>query len=141
MIQKIKSGQPYKNSTKVSSATVTGQYAAFPAGFDAQNVANRNNLTYGNRNLPLLVSASGLSQSFYIPDGDHSLVVTASSWGSAALEVSFDNITFMPAENSNSPIVFVSNKSIIISGNLFYRLNVSSYTDTITVNSRIADKV
>ncbi len=140
MIQKIKSGQPYKNSTKVSSATPTGQYAAFPVEFGAQNISDKDNLIHGNKNLPLLVSSSGNSQSFYVPEGDHSLVITASSWGSAALQVSFDNITFMAAEDGAGAITFTANKSIVISGNLFYRLNVSSYSAQITVNCRVSEK-
>ena len=140
MIQRIRPGQPFKNSTKVSSATVPGQYAAFPAEFDAQSVANRNNLIHGNRNLPLVVSASGNSQSFYVPGGDQNLSFTASSWGSAALEVSFDNVTFMPAFVNGSALTLTANRSVVVPGNMFYRLNVGTYTNPITINARIADR-
>ena len=64
-------------------------------------------------------------------DGDSVLILTSNTWGSASIEISVDNVTFVPLESSSGPIVVTSNKGIFIYGGVFYRLNVSSWSANI----------
>ena len=92
-------------------------------------------------NLPLTISASGVSSGFSLPSGDHWLVIKASGWGSATLQVSPDNTagSFEDArDSSGTAITITANWQYPVAGGLFYRLNVTSYSQPIVITARRA---
>jgi hypothetical protein len=90
--------------------------------------------------IPLVISATGNSANWYLPEGDHSLFFTASSWGSATLQVSPNGNDYVSAEDSEGAITLTANKAIRVTGGCFYRLNVTSAPASITVQARPADR-
>lgn len=76
---------------------------------------------------------SGFSNSIFADDAS-CLIITAAGWGSATVQVSGDNINWVNLENSNGVVTVTSNKGLQVYGGLFYRINVTSYTNPITMS-------
>jgi hypothetical protein len=94
-------------------------------------------------NIPLVISASGVSSGFSLPTGEHWLVIKASGWGSVTLQVSPDNSagSYEDAKDSSgNAITITGNWNFPVAGGMFYRLNVTSYSQPITVNARRATR-
>ena len=90
------------------------------------------------QNLPLTISASGNSAGFRLSMGDHWLVIKSTGWGSATLQVSpsdaagsYENVK----DASGNTIVITGNWQFPVQGGVFYRLNVTSYSQPITVTA------
>jgi hypothetical protein len=83
----------------------------------------------------LVVNSSGNSQSLLIPPGRYSLSVSAAGWGSANLQSSVDNSTFFNVTfpESGNDVSFTKNTILEVNGGLYFRLNISVYTNPITV--------
>ncbi len=90
--------------------------------------------------IPLVISATGNSAAWYLPEGDHTLFFTASSWGSAALQVSPNGTDYVPARDAAGAISLTASTAIRVTGGCFYRLNVSTLPASITVQARPADR-
>lgn len=83
----------------------------------------------------IVTSGTGYSSALELDAGEWNLDITASSWGAATLETSIDGTTYGPAENASGAISLSSNKTLVVYGNRFYRLNVSSHASAITMKA------
>jgi hypothetical protein len=90
--------------------------------------------------LPLTVSSSGNSASWYLPEGDHTLFFSAAGWGIAALQVSPDDSNWFAARDSAGEVSLTANIALRVSGGNYYRLNVSTYTNPILIKARPSDR-
>lgn len=89
-------------------------------------------------NIPLTISASGVSTGFYLPIGEHWLTIKADGWGSATLQHSLNDLSGTyenVKDSSGNNIVITANWNYPVAGGTFYRLNVTAYTNPITVNA------
>ena len=80
------------------------------------------------------VSSATQSDFIFLEPGEWVLMVTAGGWGAAALQIG-DGATFMNAQDSSGDISFSANKSIVVAGGMCYRLNVTSYSQPITLSA------
>lgn len=78
-------------------------------------------------------STSGYSEPVFADDAS-CLIITSAGWGSATVQVSGDNINWVDLENSNGVVVVTSNKGLQVYGGLFYRINITVYTNPVTIS-------
>lgn len=84
-------------------------------------------------------TGTGASSAIDLPNGNWSLSVKASSWGSAALEHDAGDSVWdatKPSEDGDA-IVFTGNRVLVVRGGMQYRLNVSSHAAAITMTARL----
>lgn len=93
----------------------------------------------------IVASGDGATEDviFLSSGGRHALVCTCSAWSSssASLETSGDGSIWFPARQGVSgdrvDIVFTADDAYDVPGNMYYRLNVSSYSAAITLSSNL----
>jgi hypothetical protein len=86
--------------------------------------------------LPLTITASGASAGFRLPWGEPWLFISSTGWGSATLQVSRDNSpgSYRNARDaSGNAVTFTSDWASPVAGGVWYRLNVTAYSQPITV--------
>lgn len=64
---------------------------------------------------------------------DWTLSVFSSSWGDADLQVSSDGTNWGDALDASGVVNFTANKSVIVPGNMYYRLDVNTHAAVITL--------
>lgn len=85
-------------------------------------------------------TATGGSSSLLLPSGsDWVLSITSSTWGDADLQGSVDGTTFIDVEDklvSGSVVNLSANKLVRVSGGMYYRLDVNTYSADITIKAK-----
>ena len=80
------------------------------------------------------VSSATQSDFIFLEPGEWALMATANAWGSATLQVG-DGSKFANAQDSAGDVTFTTDKTVIVAGGMCYRLNVTSYSQPITLSA------
>ena len=85
----------------------------------------------------ITTTGTGASDSIFIEEKENGLPWTlsafSSSWGDADLQISGDGTNWGDALDSSGVVNFTANKSVIVPGNMHYRLDVTTHTAAITL--------
>lgn len=87
-------------------------------------------------NTEITATATGATNSITLPDGIWNIFITSSSWGSANLQVSYDNSTWFNVQENSADVVFTSNSVKEINGGLLLRLDVGTYVANIILTAK-----
>ena len=81
------------------------------------------------------VSSATQSDFIFLEPGEWALMATADGWGATTLQVG-DGAKFANAKDgSGSDVTFSADKTVIVAGGMCYRLNVTSYSQPITLSA------
>ena len=80
------------------------------------------------------VSSATQSDFIFLDPGEWALMATASAWGQATLQVG-DGSKFANAQDGAGDVTFTADKTVIVAGGMCYRLNVTSYSQPITLSA------
>ena len=81
------------------------------------------------------VSSATQSDYIFLEPGEWALMATSTGWGSADLQVG-DGSKFANAQDGpGKDVTFSEDKTVIVAGGMCYRLNVTSYSQPITLSA------
>lgn len=79
-------------------------------------------------------TGTGESDHIVLSPGEHVLIITASSWGDADLQVGVGS-TFVDARDSAGVVNLTANRAVIVPGGVAYRLDVTTHSSAITMTA------
>lgn len=131
-IQKILNSNNYKNGSVVTAVDRLGNYKSLNTGYSTLDLSELDDWTY-----EITATGANESSSLYLPEGEWNLFITAASWGAAKIQISGDNSEWFDGTDDNdNTISFTGNDSEQISGNVYIRLYVTSYSANIKLTAR-----